>query len=51
MWSRGNTLDDVLVIGFQEGGLYKLKGQSDSTSIHDTMNPGELWHRRFSQLH
>jgi hypothetical protein len=26
MWPRGNSFDDVVVIGVQEGGLYKLKG-------------------------
>ena len=26
MWPRGKTFDDVVVIGFQEGRLYKLKG-------------------------
>ena len=26
MWPRGNTIDDAIVIGEQEGGLYKLKG-------------------------
>jgi transposase InsO family protein len=51
MWPRGKTFDDAVVIGVQAGGLYKLKGRSDSTLIHDTMNPSELWHRRFSHLH
>jgi hypothetical protein len=31
MWPRGKTFDDVVVIGVQEGGLYKLKERSDST--------------------
>ena len=26
MWPKGNTFDDAVVIGEQEGGLYKLKG-------------------------
>jgi hypothetical protein len=26
MWPRGKMFDDAMVIGFQEGGLYKLKG-------------------------
>jgi hypothetical protein len=51
MWSRGNTFDDVVVIGFQEGGLYKLKGRLDSTLIYNTVNPSELWHMIFSHLH
>jgi hypothetical protein len=28
-----------------------LKGRSNSTLIHDTVNPSELCHRRFSHLH
>jgi hypothetical protein len=51
MWPKGKTFDDAVVIGVQEGGLYKLKGRSDSTLIHDTVNSSELWHRRFSHLH
>jgi hypothetical protein len=51
MWPRGKTFDDAVVIGVQEGGLYKLKGRSYSTLIHDTVNPNELWHRRFAHLH
>ena len=30
MWPRGKTIDDVVVIGEQEGGLYKLKGPKTS---------------------
>ena len=29
MWPRGKTIDDVVVIGEQEGGLYKLKGHPE----------------------
>ena len=44
MWLRGKTIDDVIVIGEQEGGLYKLKG-------HDTVEPNELWHRILAHVH
>jgi hypothetical protein len=50
MWPRGKTLDDVVVIGVEEGGLYTLKGHLDSAMVHDIVNPSELWHRRFSHL-
>jgi hypothetical protein len=50
MWPKGKAFDDVVVIGVQER-LYKLKGRSDSTLIHDTVNSSELWHRIFSYLH
>ena len=29
MWPKGKTIDDVVVIGEQEGGLYKLKGRPE----------------------
>jgi hypothetical protein len=51
MLSRGKSIDDSIVIFFQEGGLYKLKGHSDPSLVHNTINPSELWHRRFSHLH
>ena len=51
MWSRWKTLDDAAMIGVEEGGLYKLKGHSDSAMVHDIVNPSELWHRIFAHLH
>jgi hypothetical protein len=42
MWPRGKTLDDAVVIGVEEGGLYKLKGHLDSAMVHDIVNPSEL---------
>ena len=29
MWPKGKTINDAVVIGDQEGGLYKLKGQPE----------------------
>ena len=46
MWPKGKTINDVVVIGEQEGGLYKLKGQPNQALVHDTIEPNELWHRR-----
>jgi hypothetical protein len=45
MWSKGKPIEDV-VIGIEEGGLYKLKGHSDVALTHSTESPCELWHRR-----
>ena len=42
MWTKGKTIDDVVVIGEQEGGLYKLKGHLEQALIHDTVEPNEL---------
>jgi hypothetical protein len=51
MWPRGKTLDDAVVIGIEEGGLYKLKAHLDSAMVHDIVNPSELWHGKFVHLH
>ena len=42
MWPKGNTIDDAVVIGEQEGGLYKLKGQPEQALVHDSIEPNEL---------
>ena len=51
MWPRGKTINDVVVIGVEEGGLYKLKGSLDQVLVHSTIDPSKLWHRRFAHLH
>ena len=51
MWPKGKTIDDAIVIGVEEAGLYKLKGKSDQAFVHSTINPSEFWHRRFAHLH
>ena len=50
MWSKGNTLEDVVGIGEEEGGLYKLKGHLETTLIHETTSSSELWHMRLAHL-
>ena len=50
MWPRGKSLEDAYVIGTEEGGMYKLKGHSKASRIHDTTSPCELWHRRISHI-
>jgi hypothetical protein len=45
MWPKGKTIEDGIVIGIEEGGIYKLKGHSDATLIHSTESPCELLHR------
>ena len=51
MWPRGMTINDVVVIGVEEGGLYKLKGSPEQDLLHCTIDPCELWHQRFAHLH
>ena len=38
--AKGNTIDDAVVIGVigeQEGGLYKLKGQPEQALVHESV--------------
>ena len=49
--TKGNTIDDVVVIEEQEGGLYKLKGYPEQALIHDIVEPNELWNRRLAHVH
>ena len=51
MWPKGKTIDDAIVIGEQEGGLYKLKGHPEQALVHDIVEPSELWHRMLSHVH
>ena len=51
IWSKGKTIDDVVVIEEQEGGLYKLKGHPEQALIHDTVEPNELWNRKIAHVH
>ena len=51
MWPKGKTFDDVVVIGEQEGGLYKLKGHLEQDLVHDIVESNELWHRRLAHVH
>jgi hypothetical protein len=50
MWPKGQTIEDAIVIGIEEGGLYKLKGHSDEALNHSTESPCELWHRIIAHI-
>ena len=49
MAKKGKTIDDVVVIEEQEGGLYELKGHPEQALIH--VEPNELWHRSLAHVH
>ena len=51
MWPKGVTFNDTVVIGEQEGGLYKLKGQPEQTLVHEAIEPSDLWHKKLSHIH
>jgi hypothetical protein len=50
MWPREKSIEDAIVIGTEEGGLYKLKGHLEVALTHSTENPCEPWHRRLSHI-
>ena len=51
MWPKAKTINDAIVIGEQEGGLYKLKGHPEQDLVHETVEPNELWHGRLAHVH
>ena len=42
MWTKWKTIYDVVVIGVEEGGLYKLKGHADSSLMTSSVSPCEV---------
>jgi hypothetical protein len=49
-WSKRKTIEDAVVIGIKEGGLYKLKGHSHVALTHSTESPCEPWHGRLAHI-
>ena len=50
MWAKGETLNEAIIIGNEENGLYKLKGHSEAAMTHTIENSCELWHRRLAHI-
>jgi hypothetical protein len=50
MWAKGKTMKEAIVIGKEEGGLYKIKGHSEAAMTHAIENPCELWHRILAHI-
>ena len=42
LWSKGKELNSALVIGHQEGGLYKFLGQVIHVLVHVEVSPSKL---------
>ena len=51
MWPRWNTIDDATMIGEEDGGLNKLKGQLEKALVHDSIELSELWHQSIAHVH
>ena len=39
MWPKGKIINCTTVIGEEDGGLYKLKGQHDQALVHESIEP------------
>ena len=50
VWPKGKTIKDAVIIGIEEGGLYKLKGHSNVALTHSTEIACELWHIILAQI-
>ena len=50
-WPIENTIDDAILIGEEDEGLYKLKGHPEQASVHESIETSELWNRRLAHVH
>jgi hypothetical protein len=50
MWAKGETINEAIIIGNEENGLYKLKGHPETSMTHAIENSCELWHRRLAHI-
>ena len=47
--AQRKSIEDAVFIGEEED-LYKLKGHSETTLVHETTSPSELWNRSVSHI-
>jgi hypothetical protein len=50
MWAKGETLNEEIIIGSEENGLYKLKGHSEASMTHAVEKSCEIWHIILSHI-
>jgi hypothetical protein len=50
MWPSNESMSSAMIIGVQEGGLYKISSQVIQALAHEMINPYKLWHKRFGHL-
>jgi hypothetical protein len=50
MWAKGETLNEAIIIGSEENGLYKIKGHSEVAMTHAIENSCEFWHRKLAHI-
>ena len=47
----GNTIEDATLVGEEDEGVYKLKGQSEQALVHEIREPNELWRKYLAHVH
>jgi hypothetical protein len=50
MWAKGQTINEAIIIGSEENGLYRLKGHSETAMAHAIEKSCELWHRILAHI-
>jgi transposase InsO family protein len=50
LWAKGETLNEAIITGSEENGLYKLKGHSEATMTHTIEKSCELWYRILAHI-
>ena len=50
LWAKDEDLSSAIQIGVQEGGLYKASKDFTHALVLHSVDPCELWHRRFGHL-
>ena len=51
LWAKDTNLDSAVQIGVREEDLYKASKVSTHALAHHSVDPCELWHKRFRHLH
>ena len=51
MWPRWKTIEHAIVIGEEDGILYKLKWQPKQALVHESIEPNILWYRMLAHVH
>jgi hypothetical protein len=50
MWANGETMNEAIIIGREENGLYKLKGHLEAAMTHSIERSCEIWHRSLAHI-
>jgi hypothetical protein len=50
MWAKGETINEAIIIGSEENGLYRLKGHSETPMVHAIENSCQLWDRILAHI-